>query len=108
MPAPALPLLVIPLAMTPLEPEAVPLPEPVRAMIDAAIASGERKDVETVVSLAKATNPRSLAEIDAILAERFELVETVPGFGQAGTDLVLWRLKKEMPTWTPPAETAEE
>jgi hypothetical protein len=45
---------------------------------------------------------------DAILAERFEQVETVPGFGQAGTDLVLWRLKKEMPKWTPPAETAEE
>lgn len=45
---------------------------------------------------------------DAILAERFERVETVPRFGQAGTDLVLWRLKKELPTWTPPAETAEE
>ena len=43
-----------------------------------------------------------------ILATRFERVETVPGFGQAGTDLVLWRLKKELPTWTPPAETAEE
>ncbi|PQM26399.1 DUF481 domain-containing protein [Sphingopyxis lindanitolerans] len=68
VPDPALPLLVIPLVMTPLEPEAVPLPDPVRAMIDAAIASGERKDVETVVSLAKATNPQSIAEIDAILA----------------------------------------
>ena len=45
---------------------------------------------------------------EEILATRFERVETVPGFGQAGTDLVLWRLKKEMPKWTPPAETAEE
>jgi putative salt-induced outer membrane protein len=44
------------------------LPDPVRAMIDAAIGSGERKDVETVVALAKATNPRSLADIDAILS----------------------------------------
>jgi len=64
----ALPSLVIPLATMPVEPETLPLPDPVRAMIDAAIASGERKDVETVVSLAKATNPKSIAEIEAILA----------------------------------------
>jgi putative salt-induced outer membrane protein len=63
-----LPSLVIPLATMPIEPETLPLPDPVRAMIDAAIASGERKDVETVVSLAKATNPKSIAEIEAILA----------------------------------------
>lgn len=68
VPDPALPALVVPLVMAPLEPETLPLPDPVRAMIDAAIASGERKDVETVVSLAKATNPKSIAEIDAILA----------------------------------------
>ena len=46
------------------------MPDPVRAMIGAAIDSGERKDVETVVALAKATNPRSLDEIDAILSAR--------------------------------------
>ena len=68
VPDPVLPSLVIPLVMAPPEPETLPLPEPVRAMIDAAIASGERKDVETVMSLARATNPRSIAEIDAILA----------------------------------------
>ena len=45
---------------------------------------------------------------DEILSTRFERVESVPGFGQAGTTLELWRLKKEPPTWTPPAETAEE
>ena len=45
---------------------------------------------------------------DEILATRFERVESVPHFGQAGTTLVLWRLKKEIPVWTPPAETPEE
>lgn len=45
---------------------------------------------------------------DEILETRFERVESVPGFGQAGTTLELWRLKKEMPAWTPPAEMAEE
>lgn len=66
IPDPALPSGLVPMVMGTLEP--APLPDPVRAMIDAAIASGERKDVETVVSLAKATNPRSIAEIDAIIA----------------------------------------
>ena len=45
---------------------------------------------------------------DEILATRFERVESVPHFGQAGTTLDLWRLKKEIPVWTPPAETPEE
>ena len=45
---------------------------------------------------------------DEILSTRFERVESVPGFGQAGTTLELWRLKKEPEVWTPPAETAEE
>lgn len=66
VPDPALPLGVIPMVMAAREP--VRLPDPVRAMIDAAIASGERKDVETVASLAKATNPLSIVEIDAMLA----------------------------------------
>ncbi|MGN6689580.1 MAG: DUF481 domain-containing protein [Sphingopyxis sp.] len=68
VPDPVLPIIVIPLATTPPEPLVVPLPDPVRAMIDAALASHERKDIETVVSLAKATNPKSVGEIDAILA----------------------------------------
>ncbi len=45
---------------------------------------------------------------DEILQTRFERVESVPGFGQAGTTLDLWRLKQEIPVWTPPAETPEE
>lgn len=68
VPDPALPSLVIPFATPLLGPAPTPLPDPVRAIIDAAIASGERKDVETVVSLAKATNPNSIAEIEAIMA----------------------------------------
>jgi putative salt-induced outer membrane protein len=43
------------------------LPEPVRAMIDAAIATGDETKVRTVVELAKQTNPDDTAEIDAIL-----------------------------------------
>jgi putative salt-induced outer membrane protein len=42
------------------------LPEPVRAMIDAAIATGEADKVSTVLELAKVTNPDDAAEIDAI------------------------------------------
>jgi putative salt-induced outer membrane protein len=45
------------------------LPEPVRAMIDAAIATGDESKVRTVVELAKQTNPDDSAEIDAILTD---------------------------------------
>jgi hypothetical protein len=47
-------------------------------------------------------------EFDDLLQERFERVESVPGFGQAGTTLEIWRLKKELEVYVPPAETAEE
>ena len=68
VPDPALPSLVVPLTAGLLEELPRPLPDPVRAMIDAALASGEGKDIEIVVSLAKATNPKSVGEIEAILA----------------------------------------
>ena len=42
------------------------LPDPVRAMIEAAIATGDRAKVATVVEIAKATNPGDAAEIDAL------------------------------------------
>lgn len=42
------------------------LPEPVRAMIEAAIATGDRGKVATVVEIARQTNPRDVAEIDAL------------------------------------------
>ncbi|MGB3711059.1 MAG: DUF481 domain-containing protein [Erythrobacter sp.] len=44
------------------------LPEPVRDMIDAAIAIGEEEKVRTVIELARATNPDAGAELDGILA----------------------------------------
>lgn len=47
------------------------LPEPVRAMIDAAIATGDETKVRTVAEIAKQTNPGDAAEIDAMLT-RFE------------------------------------
>lgn len=49
-------------------PASAELPQPVRAMIDAAIATGDEAKVRTVVELAKATNPDNVAEIDTINA----------------------------------------
>lgn len=44
------------------------LPGPVRAMIEAAIATGDEAKVRTVADLAKQTNPADTAEIDALVA----------------------------------------
>ena len=44
------------------------LPAPVRAMIDAAIASGDEDAVRTVIDLARTTNPDDGEELDIILA----------------------------------------
>lgn len=43
------------------------IPEPVRAMIDAALATGDEAKVRTIIDLAKTTNPDDAAELDAIL-----------------------------------------
>lgn len=42
------------------------LPDPVRAMIEAAIATGDKAKVAAVVEIAKATNPADVAEIDGL------------------------------------------
>ncbi|WP_293646451.1 DUF481 domain-containing protein [Sphingopyxis sp. RIFCSPHIGHO2_12_FULL_65_19] len=55
----------IPTLLVPLDPE---LPDAVRAMIEAAFASGENEDVEAVVKFARRTNPGNIGEIDALLA----------------------------------------
>lgn len=89
VPDPVLPSGIVSMAMAAREP--VRLPDPVRAMIDAAIASGERKDVETIVSLAKATNPLSIAEIDAILS-----AWQARGEGKAETDPIRQMLAAAM------------
>ncbi len=44
------------------------LPEPVRAMIDAALATNNQTKVRTVIEIARTTNPDDAAELDAILA----------------------------------------
>lgn len=45
------------------------LPPPVRAMIDAAIATGDANKVATVIEIAKATNPDAVAEIEQMNGE---------------------------------------
>lgn len=50
------------------EASAAPLPDGVRAMIEAAIASGDAKAVETMLRFARATHPDAAAAIDAIEA----------------------------------------
>ena len=47
-------------------PAAASLPDPVRAMIEAAIATGNKDKIAAVVEVAKATNPQDHAEIDAL------------------------------------------
>ncbi|HEV7341077.1 MAG TPA: DUF481 domain-containing protein [Sphingopyxis sp.] len=66
-PALADPLLAnpVPTFEVPLDP---PLPDAVRAMIDAAFASGQNDDVEAVAKFARMTHPRNVGEIDAMLA----------------------------------------
>lgn len=71
-PAQPNPALVDPVLMGPiptmLVPADPPLPDAVRAMIDAAFASGEDADVEAVVKYARMANPASLGELDALIA----------------------------------------
>jgi putative salt-induced outer membrane protein len=55
-------------ALTAAQPAQAALPEPIRALIDAAIATGDASKVRTVADLARTTNPAEIAEIDAILA----------------------------------------
>ncbi|MEM7664898.1 MAG: DUF481 domain-containing protein [Pseudomonadota bacterium] len=45
------------------------VPDPVRAMIDAAIESGDETAIRTVIDLARQTNPDDAAELNAILAD---------------------------------------
>ncbi len=66
------PALADPVLANPFPMETVPLhpllPDDVRAMIDAAMASGEDADVEAVIKVARLANPYSAREIDALLA----------------------------------------
>ena len=53
----------------PAVPVAAELPEGVQAMIDAAIATGDAQKVQTVLELARKTNPDEAAALDAIAAD---------------------------------------
>ncbi|MEL6531195.1 MAG: DUF481 domain-containing protein, partial [Pseudomonadota bacterium] len=55
-------------ALTPHTAALAELPDPVRAMIDAAIESGDEAKVRTVIDLAKQTNPDDASELDGILS----------------------------------------
>lgn len=51
------------------QPALAELPAPVRAMIDAAIATGDEGKVKTIADIARTTNPGDIAEIDALVAD---------------------------------------
>jgi putative salt-induced outer membrane protein len=63
--APRVPLLAL-LLIGCAAPAAAELPQPVRAMIDAAIATGDPRTAQAVVGIARQTNPDDVAEIDAL------------------------------------------
>lgn len=71
-----IPLLALCLAIS-AAPASAELPEPVRAMLEAAIARGDPAKVAAVVEVARETNPEDAAEIDALhrafLARQAEL-----------------------------------
>lgn len=56
-------------ALLPAHPALAELPRPVRAMIDAAIATGDEAKARTVIEIARTTNPDDTAEINALLAQ---------------------------------------
>lgn len=74
-------------APAPAPPPATVLPPPVRAMIDAAISSGDKRSVETVFRLARQTNPGAASEIDE-MQRRFsaQIAARTPASPAAGPD----------------------
>ena len=59
----------LPLVALTTAPASAELPEPVRQMIAAAIATGDPAKVDTLVEIASATHPGGAAEIEAMAAE---------------------------------------
>lgn len=60
---------IAPLVALTCAPAAAQLPDPVRQMIEAAIATGDAAKVNTVVEIARQTNPADAAEIDGMAAD---------------------------------------
>lgn len=54
------------------------LPDPVRAMMDAAAAQGRASDLDMVASLARLTNPDDIEEINALLAVHLANLQPPP------------------------------
>ncbi|HEX9806920.1 MAG TPA: hypothetical protein VGA34_08505, partial [Alteraurantiacibacter sp.] len=48
------------------QPATAELPEPVREMVEAAIANGKKETVAAVIAIARQTNPDDADELDAI------------------------------------------
>lgn len=85
---------------------AAPLPEPVAAMIRAADASGDVATRDAVVAMARATNPQSLVEIEALVAS---LAGTpAPAAPPASTVPVVLAAAQTSPPPTPPASPAPD
>jgi len=61
--------LLIPALCLTAAPALAELPAPVRDMVDAAIATGDADTVQTVITIAKSTNPEDAAELDALLQD---------------------------------------
>lgn len=80
------------------------LPQPVRAMIDAAIATRDKAKVATVIELAKKTNPDNIDEINAIdAAWKVQLAEHERSAAEAKEQKIrqagvfdLWRGRGEL------------
>lgn len=54
------------------------LPDPVRAMLDAAAQRGQASDLDMVASLARMTNPEDVEEINLLLAQHLAALQTPP------------------------------
>lgn len=70
-------------------PASASLPEPVRAMIEAAIATGDPAKVKTVVDIAKQTHPGDAAEIDTLQAGFLTRQREIAAADQARKDAEL-------------------
>jgi len=75
------------------------LPAPVKAMLDAAIASNNEADVKTIVKLAKQTNPDDAAEIDTMLAG-FNAQQAAKAAAKAEADKQALRMAGFFENWS--------
>ncbi|MCL6251155.1 DUF481 domain-containing protein [Altererythrobacter sp. KTW20L] len=91
-------LLLPPLALA-AAPAAAELPEPVRAMIEAAIATRDPAKVNTVVEIARQTNPDDHAEIDA-LADEFRTAQAARAAAAAEAEQLALREAGVFDNWS--------